>query len=278
MNRADATLEVESLEIELLLAGIVKRYGYDFREYAPASLRRRVLKAMHAERVDTISALQERILRDRTCMERFVTVMSVHLTAMFRDPSFYRALRDEVVPLLRTYPFLRVWVAGCSTGEEAYSLAILLEEEGLYDRCRIYATDLSDALLQRARRGVFPLNRMRENTNNYLRAGGRREFSSYYTADSKNALFRGELRRNLVFSQHNLVSDRAFNEFQLVSCRNVMIYFDNSLRNRVLKLLHGSLCRFGVLGLGHRETIDFSAVHDLFTPLERGVHLYRKIR
>lgn len=277
MNEASSPQTLEELEIELLLTAIARRYGYDFRNYAPASLRRRVAAAVEREDVRSISALQARILHDPACMERFIETISVHVTSMFRDPSFYRALRSDVVPLLRTYPFVRAWVAGCSTGEEVYSLAILLEEEGLYDRCRLYATDLSNALLRRAARGIVPLPRMRENTINYQAAGGQRDFSWYYTADDENAVLREGLRRNIIFSQHNLVSDGTFNEFHIIFCRNVLIYFDGTLRNRVYELLYGSLCHYGVLGLGRKETLDYSLLRDRFENLNEDVRLYRKI-
>jgi chemotaxis protein methyltransferase CheR len=183
-----------------------------------------------------------------------------------------------VIPLLRTHPFIRIWCAGCSTGEEVYSLAILLEEEGLYDRCRIYATDLSDALLRRAQAGVFPLSAMREHTVNYLKAEGAAEFSRYYVSDSENAVFRSALRRNLVFSQHNLVSDGPFNEFQLILCRNVTIYFDDALTERVYRLFDDSLVRFGVLGLGRKETLVHTRLADRFRPLVGDLRVYRKER
>lgn len=268
---------LEELEIELLLTGIARRYGYDFRNYARASLRRRIATVLEREEVSCISALQARILHDPICMERFIETISVHVTSMFRDPAFYRALRREVVPILRTYPFVRAWVAGCSTGEEVYSLAILLEEEGLYDRCRLYATDMSNALLRRAARGIIPLPRMRENTRNYQAADGQRDFSWYYTADDENAVLREDLRRNIVFSQHNLVSDGTFNEFNIVFCRNVLIYFDGTLRKRVYELLYGSLCHFGVLGLGRKETLEYSPFRDRFEVLDEDARLYRKV-
>ncbi len=278
-DRVDASSdghELESLELELLLTGIAKRYGYDFRNYAAASLRRRVRRAVEDENVPSISALQERILRDPRCMERFVTTLSVHVTAMFRDPEFYRVLRAEVVPKLRTYPFVRIWHAGCATGEEVYSLAIVLIEEGLYERCRLYATDMSGAVLRRASSGVFPLVRMRDNTANYLRAGGSKDFSSYYTADDENAVFRSSLRRNVVFSQHNLVSDGSFNEFHLILCRNVLIYFDDTLRKRVLQLLDSSLVHFGTLGLGRKESLAHSPLATRYHSIDGDVRLYRK--
>jgi chemotaxis protein methyltransferase CheR len=274
----DLAQNVEDLELQLLLDGILHRYGYDFRHYAAASLRRRIRSIVEKEVVPSISALQERILREPSCMARFITALSVPVTAMFRDPSFYRALRSEIVPMLRTYPFVRIWHAGCSTGEEVYSLAILLVEENLYDRCRIYATDLSDATLQRATKGIYDLSRMRDYTHNYQLFGGQRDFSSYYTADHERVIFSPRLRKNIVFSQHNLVSDGPFNEFNLILCRNVMIYFDRSLRDQVLKLLDSSLCRFGVLGIGRKETLEFSSIAPRYGELPSHTRLYRKER
>lgn len=270
--------DLEILEIELLLAAISRRYGYDFRNYAPASLRRRVRRVLAKEELSTVSELQSRILRDPYCMQRFVTHLAVSVTSMFRDPIFYLAFRNEVVPLLRTYPFVRIWHAGCSTGEEVYSLAIVLSEEGLYDRCRIYATDLSDELLDRAQSGIYSLNHMREFTHNYLRAGGDSDFSSYYTADHKNAILRSDLRRNIVFAQHNLVSDGSFNEFHVILCRNVIIYFDMVLRERVHRLLYESLGMFGILGLGLKESLRYTPHESCYEPLDGAVHLYRRLR
>lgn len=270
--------DVEDIEVRLLLDGIAQRYGYDFRNYAPASLRRRIRLIVEKESLPSISGLQERILRDPACMGRFVTLLSVPVTAMFRDPPFYRALRTEVVPLLRTYPFIRIWHAGCSTGEEVYSLAILLTEEDLYERCRIYATDLSDATLQAASKGIYDLTYMRSYTQNYQQAGGTHDFSSYYTADRERVIFSPRLRRNVVFSQHNLVSDGSFNEFNLILCRNVMIYFDRTLRERVQSLLDASLRRFGILGIGRKETLEFGALASRYSELPKGVRLYRKER
>jgi chemotaxis protein methyltransferase CheR len=268
--------DIEDIEIQLLLEAIMHRYGYDFRNYAPASLRRRVRLIAEKEGVRSISALQGNILRDATCMSRFVTTLSVPVTAMFRDPPFYRALRDEVIPMLRTYPFIRIWHAGCSTGEEVYSLAILLTEAELYERCRIYATDLSDATLQAATRGIYDLSFMRAYTQNYQQFGGTQEFSSYYTADHQRVILSPRLRRNIVFSQHNLVSDGPFNEFNLILCRNVMIYFDQKLRQRVHALLDESLCRFGILGIGAKESLEFSTLTSRYGELASRVRLYRK--
>jgi chemotaxis protein methyltransferase CheR len=270
--------EVEELELELLLEAIYRRYGFDFREYAPASLKRRVWRRIGLEGLATVSGLQERLLHDPQVMERLLLDLSVNVTAMFRDPTFYSSLRQTVVPLLRTYPFTRIWVAGCSTGEEVFSLAIMLAEEGLYDRTRIYATDINEVVLEQAKQGVFPLDKMQEYTQNYIRSGGDRSFSEYYVARYDGALFSRSLLDNVVFAQHNLVSDRAFNEFNAILCRNVMIYFDRTLQNRVHDLFYESLEMFGVLGLGHKESLRFTPREDSFEELNGQERLYRKVR
>jgi chemotaxis protein methyltransferase CheR len=268
--------QLERLEIELLLEAIFRQYGFDFRSYAYSSIRRRIWKRIHAEELANVSALQERVLHDPATMERLLLDMSVNVTAMFRDPHFYRAIRSEVVPILRTYPFIRIWHAGCATGEEVYSMAILLEEEGLYDRARIYATDINEVVLQTAKAGIFPLDRMQEYTENYIRAGGKRAFSEYYTAKYDGALFSPHLRQNVVFSQHNLVTDRSFSEFHLILCRNVLIYFSKDLQARVHGLFYESLVHFGILGLGSKETLKFSQYEACYEQLLPGEKLYRK--
>jgi chemotaxis protein methyltransferase CheR len=269
--------EIEDIEIALLLEGAYRRYGYDFRQYAPGSLRRRVRRIVEAEGVPTASALLEKLLRDPGVMERFLLGLTVHVTSMFRDPHFFRALRETVVPLLRTYPFLRIWNAGCSTGEEVYSIAILLREEGLYDRARIYATDMNEAVLRRAKEGIFPLQRMQEYTANYVKAGGKASFSEYYTAGHEHAIFRPVLKENVVFSLHNLAVDGSFNEFHLILCRNVMIYFNRQLQERVLNLFHESLTRRGVLGLGNRETLKLTPHEAKYQLLNDQEKLYRRM-
>ena len=269
---------LERLEIELLLEAVYRHYGFDFRSYAYASLRRRLWKRIHAERLATVSELQAHVLHDGTVLERLLDDLSVSVTAMFRDPGFFLAFREQVVPLLRTYPFFRIWHAGCSTGEEVYSMAILLEEEGLYDRARIYATDMNERVLRRARAGIFPLERMQEYTDNYLRAGGRSAFSGYYTAGYDGALFDPALLRNVVFAQHNLATDRSFAEFNAILCRNVLIYFDKALQTRVHRLFYDSLAMFGVLALGSKETLRFSAFEPCFEPLAGADKVYRKVR
>jgi chemotaxis protein methyltransferase CheR len=274
---AEVRDDVEEIEIELLLEAIYRRYGFDFREYAPASLKRRLWRRAHAEGLGTMSALQGRLLRDPSCMERLLLDLSINVTAMFRDPSFYDAFREQVVPLLHTYPFTRLWVAGCSTGEEVYSLAIVLDEEELLERSRIYATDINESVIEQARLGVFPLEKMQEYTQNYLKAGGTRAFSEYYLASYDGAVFDKRLVQHAVFAQHNLVSDNAFNEFHVIVCRNVMIYFDRKLQQRVFGLFHESLVHLGVLGLGRKESIRFSDYADRYEELDDVEKLYRKV-
>jgi chemotaxis protein methyltransferase CheR len=226
----------------------------------------------------TVSGLQERVLHDGEAMDRLLLDLSVNVTAMYRDPRFYQVFREVVVPRLRTYPFLRIWHAGCSTGEEVVSMAILLHEEGLYDRTRVYATDINEAVLQRARTGIFPLERMQEYTENYIRAGGRRSFSEYYTAKYDGALFSPALLENVVFSQHNLATDRSFAEFNVIVCRNVLIYFDRTLQAHVHGLFYDSLATFGVLGLGSKESLRLSPYDGCYEALPGGEKLYRKVR
>jgi chemotaxis protein methyltransferase CheR len=270
--------ELERLEIELLFEGVFRRYGFDFRSYAYSSVRRRLWKRIEAEGLSAVTELAGRVLHDEDAMERLLLDLSINVTAMFRDPQFYAAFRRVVVPHLRTYPFLRIWHAGCSTGEEVFSMAILLTEEGLYDRARIYATDINDVVVQRAKTGIFPLDRMKEYTENYIAAGGRRSFSEYYTAMYDGALFTPDLSRNVVFAQHNLVTDRSFAECNVILCRNVLIYFDRPLQNRVHQLFYDSLSVFGILCLGAKESLRFSAVEGCYEELEPGQRMYRKVR
>ena len=270
--------ELERVEIELLLEGVFRQYGFDFRSYAYASIRRRLWKRVEAEQLANISELQSRVLHDQDAMERLLLDLSVNVTSMFRDPQFYVMFRATVIPLLRTYPFIRIWHAGCSTGEEVYSMAILLDEEGLYDRSRIYATDINDVVLQQAKAGIFPLNRMQEYTENYIRAGGKQSFSEYYTAKYDGALFDQRLVRNVVFAQHNLVTDRSFSEFHVIFCRNVLIYFDKELQNRVHTLFYDSLVRLGVLCLGSKESLKFSRYESCYERLDPSEKVYRKVR
>jgi len=269
--------DLEQLELRLLLEAVHTHYGYDFRGYSKSSLRRRVWRRVTEERLQTISGLQELVLHEPNAMERLLVDLSINVTSMFRDPTFYLAMRETVVPLLRTYPYIRIWNAGCSTGEETYSLAIMLREAGIYDRTRIYATDINEVVLQRARQGLFPLEKMQEYTENYLAGGGTHAFSEYYTAAYEGAQFDRSLADNIVFAQHNLVSDRSFNEFQLIVCRNVMIYFDKALQDAVHRLFHGSLARLGVLALGHKESIAFTSHEEDYDVINADERLYRKL-
>lgn len=269
---------LERLEMELLLEAIFRHYGYDFRQYAPSSLRRRLKKRLEAENVATFSALQDRVLHDPNAIEGLLRDMSVNVTGMFRDPTFFLSLRQNVIPLLRTYPFVRIWHAGCASGEEVYAMAILLEEEGLLERSRLYATDMNAEALERARSGIFPLARMREYTASYQQAGGTRSFSEYYTASYGAALFHARLRENVLFAQHNLATDTSFSEFNVILCRNVLIYFNRELKERTLDLFGTSLAPLGVLCLGRRESLRFTKVENEFEEIDPKERIYRRIR
>jgi len=271
-------LDLEALEIKLLTEGIYEHYGFDFRDYSLPSMKRRIWKRIYAEGLSTVSGLQEKVLHDAGTMERLLLDLSINTTAMFRDPTFYLAFRQKVVPTLRTYPFVRIWHAGCSTGEEVYSMAMLLQEEGLYERCRIYATDINETVLQRAKEGIFPLSSMQENTSNYIAAGGTGNFSQYYTARYDHAIFRPSLRENVVFAQHNLVTDASFNQFNVIFCRNVLIYFNTELQDRVQKLFLNSLETFGILGLGKKETIKYTTIADSYEEIDAEERIYRRVR
>lgn len=269
--------ELEELEIDLLLEAMYRRYGFDFRDYAQASLKRRIQAFVQGEKLGSISALIGPILHDPRCMNRFVLALSVNVTTLFRDPDFFLVFRRRVVPLLRTYPFVRIWHAGCSTGEEVYSMAILLQEEGLYDKCRIYATDMDEAVLRRAKEGIFPCDQEDRYGQNYRQAGGKHQLSDYYTSAYGHGIFRTSLRDNVVFSQHNLATDRSFNEFHVILCRNVMIYFSKRLQARVHDLFYDSLAPFGVLGLGSKESLQFTPHEKAYEQLEPRARLYRRI-
>jgi chemotaxis protein methyltransferase CheR len=267
---------VPDIEIRLLVEAVYLRYGHDFRDYAPASLKRRVLQAQQRMGAASISALQERVLHDADQFAHLLQYLTVPVSEMFRDPEYFLALRRHVVPVLRTYPSLKVWVAGCSTGEEAYSMAILLQEEGLLERTILYATDINHGSLEKARKGIFSLEAMQGFTRNYQRAGGTRSFSDYYTAAYGGALFDKRLRDSITFADHSLATDAVFSEMQLVSCRNVLIYFNRALQDRALGLFHDSLAHRGFLGLGSKETLDFSAYAERFEPVSRPDRLYRR--
>jgi chemotaxis protein methyltransferase CheR len=264
------------IEFDLLIDAIYRQYHFDFRGYAPASLRRRLRAAMTRFGCNTLSQLQDRVLHDRTIFVPLLDFLTVQVSEMFRDPGYFRALREQVVPLLRTYPSLRVWVAGCSAGEEAYSLAILLQEEGLLDKTIIYATDINLQTLQKAMSGVYELDRIAGFTANHHKSGAHSSLSDYYTAAYGRAVFDKSLKEHIVFSDHSLATDSVFAEVQLVSCRNVLIYFNRALQDRALGLFREALCRQGFLGIGAKESMRFSS-HSAgflnFVPEER---IYQK--
>jgi chemotaxis protein methyltransferase CheR len=264
------------LELTLLVDAIYQMYHYDFRGYALASMRRRLRIAMQRFNCQSLSRLQDLVLHDPNVFPVLLDFLTVQVSEMFRDPAYFRAIREQVVPLLRTYPSLKVWVAGCSAGEEAYSLAILLKEEGLLDRALIYATDINPRTLQDAAAGVFDLNRVAGFTANHQRSGARSSLSDYYTAAYGRALFHKSLKEHMVFSDHSLATDSVFAEVQLVSCRNVLIYFNRELQNRALGLFRESLCRLGFLGIGSKESMRFSSQGEAFNDFVKEEKIYQK--
>ncbi len=264
------------IELSLLLEAIFRRYHYDFRGYSMASVKRRVHQAKEHFRCPTISSLQDRVLHDPSVLPKLLSYLTVQVSDLFRDPAYFRALRELVIPHLKTYPSLKVWVAGCSTGEELYSLAILFREEGLEERTMFYGTDINPDALQQADAGVYSLNRIPQFTENHRRAGGKSSLSDYYTANYGAAVFDKSLRQRAVFSDHSLVSDEVFAEVQLVSCRNVLIYFDLEIQNRALGLFQDSLVRKGFLGLGAKESLRYSQYAESFVELSREERLYQK--
>jgi len=270
--------QVEEIEIKLLLDGIHLCYGYDFREYSLTPLRRGLYTAMAREHVSTISAYQDRVLHDAACMQRFLGTVGVNVTGMFRDADMMRAVREEVVPMLRTYPSSRIWVAGCATGEEAYAFAISLEEEGVLDRCAVYATDLNEDMLAIARTGSYTLDRVRRFDDAYRAAGGQGSLSDHYTVAGRTARFDRKLASSITWSRHNLVSEGSFNDFHLIACANVLIYFRESLQVRAHRLLYDSLVRGGFLALGKRESLVYCPDRDHYEQVLDGVNLFRKTR
>jgi len=265
-----------NIEIGLFLEAVNEMYGYDFRDYAKAYLKRRLRRLMNMFGLMSISELQHKVLHDVSAFELLVQDLSIHATEMFRDPSFFLAFRNEVVPVLHTYPSVKLWHAGCSSGEEVYSMAILLKEEGLYDRTLIYATDMNEGVIERAKNAIIPLGRMKQYSENYQKAGGRHSLSEYYTAHYDSVVLDNALRENVVFAAHNLVSDSVFGEMQVVTCRNVLIYFTRALQNRVLETFSASLCRRGFLCLGSKESILFWPGGDEFEQAVPGEKIFRK--
>jgi chemotaxis protein methyltransferase CheR len=264
------------IEIKLLLEAIFHRYHYDFRGYSLASVRRRVETALLHFGCDTVSALQEKVLHDPAAFPRLLQYLTVQVSDMFRDPDYYRVLREKVIPILETYPSLKIWVAGCATGEEAYSFAILLREEGLLEKSLIYATDINGEGLRKAEEGVYSLSRMPIFTENHRLSGGGVSLSNYYTARYDAAVIDRSLRKHIVFSDHSLATDTVFAEVQLVSCRNVLIYFDTSLQDRAIGLFGESLCRRGFLGLGSKESLRFNAHQKEFTEFDPQERWYQR--
>lgn len=270
------TIKAETIELNLLLEAIFMTYGYDFRNYSKASIRRRVLSFLSECDCDTISALQHEILYHPAFFEKLLFKLSVNVTQMFRDPDFYRALKKQVFPELRKKETIKIWHAGCATGEEVYSLAILLKEEGLYERCCLYATDIDDHSIGKAREAIYPMKNIQEYTSGYNKAGGQSSFSDYYTAKYDFAILKNHLKKNIVFTNHNLASDAVFGEMDLVICRNVLIYFDRKLQDRAFGLFKESLCPKGVLCLGAKETIRVSQYSDVFEDIVASQRIYRK--
>ena len=272
----DKDAENQMIEIQLLLDAVYLKYGYDFRGYAEASLKRRVLRNLAFSGCRTISELLHHVLYDKSCFEKLLLDLSINVTDMFRDPLFYKAVRDHVLPYLKQLPFIKVWHAGCASGEEVYSMAILFFEEGLHNKTRVYATDFNEKILIAAREGVYSLEKMKAYTANYHQAGGKSSFGDYYAARENHAAIHASLKKNIVFAHHNLVSDGPFGEMDLILCRNVLIYFNRSLQNRVFQLFNDSLGQAGYLCLGSRESLRYSTCSDGFEDVVPKERIYRK--
>jgi len=268
--------ELIDLEIKLLMEGVYQRYGYDFREYSEASLRRRLTRWLSGSGFATFSHAQSYLLRDRVLFDTLLRGITVNVSEMFRDPAFFKALREQVVPHLKTYPFVKIWHAGCASGEEVYSMAILLLEEGLQGRFRIYATDINEEVIRAAQEGIYPLQELQRFTKSYQQAGGKGSFSDYYTARYDHAILTPSLRENIVFAAHNLAVDADFGEMNLILCRNVMIYFKQPLKERVLGLFDSSLAPGGFLCLGTKESLDHRRISDRYEAVVPRLQIYRK--
>ena len=264
------------IEMNLVLEAIYLKYNYDFRDYSKASMKRRLQLALTNLNCDSLSALQLQILRDPEFFTKVLQYLTIPVSEMFRDPSYFRSFREKVVPVLKTYASLKVWIAGCSTGEEVYSFAILLHEEGLLDRTIIYATDINAKSLEMAEAGIYKMADMKKFTVNYQLSGGKAAFSDYYTAGSDGAIFNKSLKRKVIFTDHSLSTDSVFSETQFVSCRNVLIYFERKLQDRALGLFHDSLCRKGFLGIGKKESIVFSKYGKAFDPIAKDDRIFQK--
>ncbi len=269
--------KTEDIEIRLLLEAIFQRYHYDFRGYSMASVKRRIAQAKERFECPTVSMLQDKVLHDPEILPHLLGVLTVQVSELFRDPAYFSAIRTKILPHLRTYPSLKVWIAGCSSGEELYSFSILFHEEGLSDKTMFYATDINPDALKKAQAGVYPLERIKQFTENHQRSGGHSSLSDYYTAAYDRAVFDKSLRERVLFSDHSLVSDQVFAEVHLISCRNVLIYFDRDLQNRAIGLFKDALVRKGFLGLGAKESLHFSAHADDFVDFVREEKLYQKL-
>lgn len=268
--------ELHDIEIKLLLEGIYQVYGYDFREYAEASLRRRISHWLAGSGFATLSLAQSHLLRAPSLFDSLLRSITVNVSEMFRDPQFFTTLREHVIPYLKTYPFVKIWHAGCASGEEAYSMAILLNEEGLKGRFRIYATDINEEVIRKAQEGIYPLKEIQHFTRNYQQAGGTGSFSDYYTARYGHAILSPMLREHIVFAAHNLTMDGNFGEMNLIFCRNVMIYFKESLKDRVLNLFDSSLVPGGFLCLGSKESLDQRTISSRYEEVKSRMQIYRK--
>ncbi len=268
--------EIENLEIDILLDAIYKRYGYDFRNYARASLKRRIYNFVNKRELNRPSEIIAELLHNEQLFNELIFNISVTVTEMFRDPTFYKAVREKVVPHLRSYPFLKIWHAGCASGEEVYSFAILLKEENLYDRCKIYATDFNDQALDKAKEAIYPVEQIKKHTKNYQKAGGKNSFSDYYHSEYESGILDSSLKKNITFANHNLVSDSSFGEMNIIICRNVLIYFNKSLQNHVLNLFDESLIQNGFLCMGSKESLMFSEIRDKFSDFEKKEKVFKK--
>ena len=269
------TSNTEAL-LEDILQIIYQKYGYDFRQYSQAHIRRRVMNRMAMSRLASLSDMKLKVLNDEIFASALLQDLSITVTEMFRDAGFYKSLRENVIPILKTYPFVKVWHAGCSSGEEAYSVAIILQEEGLYDRTTIYATDFNQKVLNKAKEGIFSNELIKEYTLNYQLSGGKEPFSNYYTSDYGHAIMKQSLKRNIVWANHNLVTDSVFAEVHLVLCRNVLIYFDRDLQNKVQQLFFNSLINGGILCLGAKESLRFTDMFSQYTELDKQHRIFKK--
>ncbi|WP_141904555.1 protein-glutamate O-methyltransferase CheR [Lysinibacillus sp. Y5S-8] len=266
-----------NLEIDLLLEAIYRLSGYDFRQYNRSSISRRIYNRMGINNIPTISQVLEKVIHDQEFLEQMLNDFSINVTEMFRNPSFFKAFREKVIPILREYPEIRIWHAGCATGEEVYSMAILLQEEGLIERSIIYATDMNEQVLEKAKKGAFPIHKMQAYTKNYMLAGGAHAFSEYYQTDYQYAYFHPTLLKNIIFAQHNLVTDHSFNEFHVVLCRNVLIYFSPKLQSQVHHLFYESLSDKGFLCLGDKETLRFEEIISKYREIVGYERIYQKM-